>query len=261
MTTSVQHYLTPLGVAVYDAMYQGSLNGDGAFYVGCAQEAGGPVLEFGAGTGRISRILAAAGCEVTAVDLSPQMLAAARVNAADDAARGRITWLEGDMRSLDLGRTFGSVIVPARSFMHLLTPDAQRRALEVFRTHLAPGGRLVLDLFDPDLEMLVAPLQPEKELLHAKHPLTEARYRRTVTDRTIDPEHQIIHETITVEELGPEDQVLAAEDASWRLRWSVRQEIAYLLELTGFRAVAEYGDFDRGPPGYAREQLWLAEAV
>ena len=30
-----------------------------------------------------------------------------------------------------------------------------------------------------------------------------------------------------------------------------------LFELTGLEVVAEYGDFDGGPPAYGAEQVWV----
>jgi hypothetical protein len=40
-----------------------------------------------------------------------------------------------------------------------------------------------------------------------------------------------------------------------------RYEMRYLLELTGFRVLAEYSDFKGSPPRYGAEQVWVAEAV
>ena len=51
---------------------------------------------------------------------------------------------------------------------------------------------------------------------------------------------------------------VAAEETSWALRWIWRQEMAWLLELAGFEVVEHYADFDRAPPAYGREQLWVA---
>lgn len=245
---------------MYDAMYQGSLHGDAEFYVDCARTSGAPVPEFGAGTGRISRFFAAAGLDVVAVDLSPDMLAAARVNTADDPGRDRITWLEGDMRTLDLDETFGSVIVPARSFMRVLTPGDQQRALAVFRKHLDPGGYLILDLFDPMLEKITATFGPEPEVSEHTHHRTGVRYLRSVTDRVFDLVTQIVEETILGEELNEGGDVVASAKIGWRLRWTFRQEVVYLLERAGFEIIAEYSDFYRAPPADAKEQLWLARA-
>ena len=47
---------------------------DIAFYVEAARQSGGPVLEFGCGTGRVLIPTARAGMDIVGVDLSPHML-------------------------------------------------------------------------------------------------------------------------------------------------------------------------------------------
>src|SRR5205814_6785095 len=66
--------------------------GDVDLYLALAARTGRPVLELAAGTGRIAIPLAAAGFDVTGVDLDPAMLerAVARAQAAGDAITGRI---------------------------------------------------------------------------------------------------------------------------------------------------------------------------
>ena len=62
---------------VYDSVYS-YVREDIPFYVDEALTAGGPVLELGCGTGRVTIPIAAAGVDVTGVDLSPAMLDIAR---------------------------------------------------------------------------------------------------------------------------------------------------------------------------------------
>src|SRR5688572_25595846 len=47
-----------------------------------------------------------------------------------------VEWVQGDMRSFDLGRTFDFVFITA------------------VRRHLAPGGRFVFDVFSPSVRLL-----------------------------------------------------------------------------------------------------------
>ena len=56
--------------------------GDVDLYLALAGRVGGPILELGVGTGRLAVPLAAAGYDVTGVDLDPAMLARARSRAA-----------------------------------------------------------------------------------------------------------------------------------------------------------------------------------
>lgn len=71
--------------------------------------------------------------EVTGVDLSPAMLGLAR------GLNPEVEYLEGDMRSVRLGREFDAVII-LDSIGYMLTEDALRRALTTASEHLRPGG-------------------------------------------------------------------------------------------------------------------------
>ena len=68
---------------------------------------------------------------------------------------------------------------------------------------------------------------------------------------------QLLTETFQIDELDERGVTIASEESSWTLRWSTRQEMRYLFELTGFEVVAEYSDFFRAPPAYGKEQLWV----
>jgi ubiquinone/menaquinone biosynthesis C-methylase UbiE len=149
-----------LFVDAYDAFYSSSgpqIAGDLAFYQRVAREVGGPVLELACGTGRIALPLAGAGLHVTGVDRSEAMLTIARrkLAALPDSMQERLTLVNQDISALNLGRRFGFVFVPFRSFQALLTIDLQRKSLEAIRRHLEPTGRLALHLFDPRLDLLI----------------------------------------------------------------------------------------------------------
>jgi 2-polyprenyl-3-methyl-5-hydroxy-6-metoxy-1,4-benzoquinol methylase len=62
---------------IYDAVYA-DLTHDVDFYAAMARESGGPILELGCGTGRISLAIAREGVAVTGVDISPRMIAVAQ---------------------------------------------------------------------------------------------------------------------------------------------------------------------------------------
>src|SRR5690349_17359388 len=125
---------TSLFVRAYDAFYVDGapVGGDVAFYERLAGQTGGGVLELACGTGRITLALAQSGLAITGVDISDGMLSAARRKAAARPAsvQQRLTLIQQDMSELSLGRRFGLVFVPARSFQHLLTIDLQRKSLE-----------------------------------------------------------------------------------------------------------------------------------
>ncbi|HEV2772103.1 MAG TPA: class I SAM-dependent methyltransferase [Thermoleophilaceae bacterium] len=107
----------------------------------------GPVLELGAGTGRVALDLAAGGHEVTALDSDPVLVAACAERAR---ARGlRVEAVCADARSFSLGRRFALVLAPMQVVQ--LLEDARGRDAMLLRVldHLNPGGLLALALADP----------------------------------------------------------------------------------------------------------------
>ena len=95
----------------------------------------GPVLDLGCGAGDpIARYFIDAGRALTGVDIAPAMLDLARARWPDQ------TWVEADMRSLDLGQRFAA-LVAFNSFFHL-PPEDQPPMFARFAAHLRPGGVL-----------------------------------------------------------------------------------------------------------------------
>ncbi len=124
-------------VAWHDAEC-GGYSADLGLWERLAAERGGPVLDLGAGTGRVALHLAARGHEIVAVDSDPELVAALRGRAAqrDLAVEAR----RGDARELELGRRFPLVIAPMQ-LLHMLGGRGGRaRALARVAAHLAPRG-------------------------------------------------------------------------------------------------------------------------
>ena len=265
MTDPNEFYRGGIAVQTYELFITGAATaGDTQFYGDCARRFGGDVLELGVGTARVAVALAEAGHNVTGLDLSPAMLEHARQKVAGllPAIAGRLTFVQGDMSAFDLGRTFPLILVPFRAFQHLLEPSAQRCALTCMRRHLAPDGHLVIDLFDPRLEFCLPdapPLEGPRE--EVWDPATSHRIRRTIVARDNDPVRQRISERLRLEVIDGAGRVVATEETSWALRWTLRQEMIWLLELCGFRPVEQWSDFHGAPPAYGKEQVWVARAV
>lgn len=253
-----------LSTEIYDARSEtiiaGSpMGGDVEFYRRLARESGGPVLEVGCGTGRVAVALAADGHEVVGVDSSAPMLRLAenkRRSLPADAA-GRLSYLEADMVTLALGRDFPLILTPSRVFQFALTTEAQRAALRALRSHLRPDGRLVLDLFDPLLDKVLPAADFPPRSGELVHPTSGNRVTWEVSARYPDPARQLVVEDWTAREIGASGDVLRSDVERLTLRWSLRSEMRLLFELEGLEVVAEYGDFQGGPPAYGREQVWV----
>jgi SAM-dependent methyltransferase len=257
-----------LGTEIYDAVAElhiaGSpVEGDVEFFRAAARRTGGPILDVGCGTGRVSIPLAADGWEVVGLDRSAPMLALAERRRAIEPPEvaARLTFVEGDLTGFDLGRTFALIVVPSRVFQFLLTPDAQRSGLAALRRHLAPTGELVLDLFDPRLDLCVPDLPPQAGNAEVvRHPVSGNDVRVERLERVNDPLRQVFDEIWLSTELDASGRELRARRETLSLRWTYRWEMRHLLDLTGFEVVAEYGDFKGSPPAYGREQVWVVRA-
>ena len=104
-----------------------------------AREAGGPLLEVGAGTGRVALRLAHAGHAVTALDHDPLLLSVLRSRA--QAAGVGVETVLADAVHFDLaGRDFRLVAVPMQTLQLLADAGARRGFLTAARRALAPGG-------------------------------------------------------------------------------------------------------------------------
>src|SRR5690606_20129571 len=114
------------------------------------------VLELAAGTGRVTIPMARAGAKVTAIELRERMLDAAAEKLAREKpeVRRRVELLVGDMRGFELKRQFPLIVIPFRVSQHLHAVPDQGACLECCREDLTRQGRLVIDLFDPNLRIL-----------------------------------------------------------------------------------------------------------
>ena len=109
-----------------------------------AERAPGPVLDVGAGTGRVTLDLAARGVAVVALDADASLVQTLR----DRAAGLPVEVVVADAREFALGRRFLLVLVPMQT-LQLLGGGAGRAAfLRCALDHLEPGGLLAAALSD-----------------------------------------------------------------------------------------------------------------
>jgi SAM-dependent methyltransferase len=112
-----------------------------------AEEADGPVLDIGAGTGRVTIDLANRGFAVTAIDSDAEL-----VHELAGRARARSLRVKAspaDARSFELGDDFALAIAPMQVFQLLGGEEGRRGALASIRRHLRPGGVFAAALADP----------------------------------------------------------------------------------------------------------------
>jgi SAM-dependent methyltransferase len=126
----VETFLTPLGPRLVEA---------------AGIQAGQRVLDVAAGTGNASIPAAERGAEVTASDLTPELLDAGRIRAR--AAGVELDWVEADAEHLPFDDASFDVVMSAIGAM--FAPHHQAAADELVRT-CRPSGTIALLSWTPD---------------------------------------------------------------------------------------------------------------
>ena len=237
-------------------------DGEIDFYRELAREAkarGQSVLEVACGTGRVTLRLAQEGVDIVGTDLDEEMLKIARRKGEEVP---NVRWVQGDMRTLDLGQTFGLIIIPGHSFQFMLTPEDQVRALETFKRHLEPGGTLVIHLDHQDVDWLGDLLRDRGGKFDAskekRHPQTNHLIRKA-NAWTFERSTQNATVISRWEEVGEEGLVMQTWSRKpMTLHCVFRFEMEHLLARVGFEERIVYGDFFKNPLSEtSSEMIWV----
>tara|TARA_Y100000588_G_scaffold4185_1_gene5295 strand:+ start:7750 stop:8538 length:789 start_codon:yes stop_codon:yes gene_type:complete len=246
---------------IYDAVYLWKTD-DIAFYLQEAKNSGGPVLELGCGTGRISIPIGDSGLDIYGIDSSEAMIEMARSKTARlGRTLNNIHWIRSDMTDFAIDVKFALVIIPFRGFMSLLTIADQRNCLARIREHLLPGGKLIFDIFFPDVDLLN---DSEDTLFHYGDIYDSEGNSKLVIwhQNRFDNFNQINNERSVIENVDASGFVNWRRYMDFQVRYSHRFEIQYLLELTGFKICDLYGDFDWTYfDETSEEMIWIVEPL
>jgi SAM-dependent methyltransferase len=107
---------------------------------------GHAVLDVASGTGVVALTAARRGARVTAVDLTPPLVARARANAALMGLE--VDWNEGDVEALPVGDAAYDVVVS--QFGHMFAPRPDVALREMLRA-LKPGGTIAFATWPPEM--------------------------------------------------------------------------------------------------------------
>jgi SAM-dependent methyltransferase len=124
-----------------------------------AAQAGGPILDVGAGTGRVTLDLARGGHEVVALDHDPALLEILRGRARAEGLQ--VETVVADAASFELARRDFALVMAPMQTVQLLRPAGRLRFLRCARAHVAGRGLVAIALADAlecfDAEHVVLP--------------------------------------------------------------------------------------------------------
>jgi SAM-dependent methyltransferase len=243
----------------YDLLIPESFGGDVDWYRRLARESGGPVLELGAGTGRVTIPIAQDGLEIWALDAHRGMLDTLRSKAGrlPDDVRSRIQTVEGDMRTFALDHKFPLVIIPFRAFLHNLTSDDQLACLRRVHAHLTPGGRLALNVFHPSLEFMARNAGAFEGVWRwiRTHTRDDGSYIVRSEATMYDTVQRRVHSQHRYELYGADGLLTRTFLQRLELAYFYPDDIRHLLERAGFDAITIAGSFAGRPLQHDMDEL------
>lgn len=200
------------------------------------------VVELGCGTGSLTKLLARRGYQMTAVDLSPDMLAV-----ADQKCQGLdVLFLCQDMSRLTLLERADAVICCLDSVNYVTRPAALKRTFQRVYKALAPGG---LFLFDVKTPLAL-------ESADGQTYLDEDDGLFCVWRGEYSPKLRVCGYGL--------DLFVREADGSWSRGGEYHEEYAYTMDelesfLTeaGFQSVRQYGDKTMSAPKEGAERVFF----
>src|SRR5262249_44094596 len=144
------------------------------------------ILEFGSGTGRHGRLLAALGFNVHGIERSAEMVAMAHAAPASACvgSGGSFTCEVGDLRSINLGQTFDAVIALFHVISYQTTNEDLQAAFRVAAHHLTPSGVFLFDVWHGPAVVTEWPTQRIKNVANERFEVTRTARPEVDTNRS-----------------------------------------------------------------------------
>jgi SAM-dependent methyltransferase len=210
------------------------------FWLSLAEREAASVVEWGAGTGRIAAPLAAAGHDVTAVEMSGRMVERGKEKG------GTVEWIVGDMRGVDPGRHFGLAVCAFNSFLCLRSVDDALTFLDNAHEYLEPGGLLGIEISAFSPEELVDPPGGPALRHDFTRVLPDGRLDRFSVSH-YDAATQLMQMRLFYERYDASGTLENRRAHDLTIRIMGLSELDLMLRLSGLEVEAVYGGFEGEP--------------
>lgn len=209
---------------------------DAEFFIAHALAIGGPVLEVACGTGRITLPIAQAGVEVAGLDITRSMLDRAREKS--EAQGLNIEWLNQDCREIRSDTRFQLIFSATNAMQHLHDLASINAFLRSARQSLAPGGTLILDVFNPDLTKLAR--APSERYTHKRVKDLDGTELSVEASTRYDTASQVL-----AFDLYYMRGTACVRTKKVSMRCFYPEELMALCALNGLKVVHRYGNYDK----------------
>lgn len=208
------------------------------------------VLDLGCGTGAMTFELHRRGYDMTAVDISPEMLSVARDN-AEKRNIDDILWLCQDMRSFELYGTVNAAVCCLDGINHLTGTGDLQKCISLVHNYLDPDGLFIFDVNTPYKFL---------NFYGNNDYILEDKGVMCCWQNDFDKKHGVCDFYLTVFE--------QAEDGRWERTDAVQRERCYSKEMltktlsrNGFEVCGIFGSFDFSEPAPDCARWYIAAKV
>lgn len=232
---NLEEYRDPIN---YDLEFGGESD-KYAFFMRLAEQQSGPVLELACGTGLTALPIAAAGHEVTGMDLCPDMLAYAKHKAA--LAGLPTQFLQGDALNLNavLGqKRYALIYLTGNAFQCFLNSSDQATLLQGIHAHLSEGGVFAFETRNPNSTDLSLVTEPEPWHTFTNH---DGEVVSVSGTQHYDEQNNIMH-WHTIRRWRDQERLTRVA-----CKFTAPDALNALLTQNGFEIMAQYGDWQGQP--------------
>lgn len=221
---------------LYDLVHEKPADGEQiAFYERQIERYGSPVLELACGTGNYLVTLSGSDVEISGLDNSGEMLDGARLRGENQNTETNL--INADMRSFDLNQKFALVFVAGNSLQHLNSLEDVEACFASVRRHLAPGGKFIVEVFNPSLQLLNR--SPNERFFVGEYK-TEDGWIVLTENVFYDAATQTNHLQWHYKNQFAKDE----QTVTFTMRQFFPQELDALFRYNDFSIEQKYGDFD-----------------
>jgi ubiquinone/menaquinone biosynthesis C-methylase UbiE len=217
---------------------------DRFFFLDIVRQYGQPVLDVGCGTGRIILDYLSEGIDIDGVDNSPEMLAICQTKAKKMGLAP--TLYQQQMETLDLPRTYRTILVPSSTFQLVTDLEMARSTLRRFFSHLQRGGAFVTQFANDWREG--EPLDTGWVLIFDKPRPEDGTIVRSWSREWCVPEHQLWHAEQRFEvELNSKIIQTDHQRRSPEGRWYTQAQAIQLFRDAGFTDIQIFHEYTHEP--------------